>query len=196
MKTPKIFKTYKDIFLSKRLKKHFVFTVFSFLIFFLLGVLFSLQNKEQARLFLELFAQKYSFALDYGFLQMFLFIFKNNAMIASLAFFSGVIFGLPTFFILFTNSFAIGLVLAAVSSEMSILSIVYSIIPHGIFEIPAILFALTLGFFLGNSFFNFLFKKQNLKRNFLFSFKAFFILVLPLLFLAAIIESSLIVFFK
>ncbi len=186
----------KEIFTNDKLKKKFLFSLFNFFFFLFLGMFYALQNKEEAILVMEAFSQKYSFALDYGFWQMFLFILENNTVIAFLAFLTGIIFGLPTFFVLVSNSFIIGLILAVASQEMSILMIASSLVPHGIFEIPAILLALSLGFFIGDSFFGFLFKKKEFKKDFIFSFKVFFILVAPLLFIAALVESFLIVVLK
>lgn len=189
-------KIIREIFTNNKLKKSFLFTLFNFSFFLILGIMYALLNKEEALLVMEIFSEKYSFALDYGFWQMFLFILENNVVIAFLAFLSGIIFGLPTFFILVSNSFIIGLIIAVAGQEMSILMIASSIVPHGIFEIPAILLALSLGFFIGDSFFGFLFKKKKLKKDFIFSFKVFFILVAPLLFIAALVESFLIVVLK
>ncbi|MDA3839740.1 MAG: stage II sporulation protein M [Patescibacteria group bacterium] len=195
MNIKKIQNYYRGLLKHKKLRKYFKFSSILFIIFFILGFLFASKNKEASQVFFEALSDKYLFAVDYNFLQLFLFIFKNNLLIAFIAYSSGFIFGLPTLFILVINSFVIGLVVKIATYDLGIFSIIFSMLPHGIFEIPAILLALSLGFILGDSLFGFLFKKKSFKKEFIFSLKLFFYLVVPLLFIAALVESGLIVLF-
>ena len=71
--------------------------------------------------------------------------------------------------------------------------VIWRVLPHGIFELPAIFIALGLGVHLGASFFG-KEKIKTLSKRFRLSFKAFLTVVLPLLVIAAIIESLLVVF--
>ena len=191
-----IVKLYYKLLSNKKIKKYFLFSSLSFFSFSILGFIYSLVNPDIARVFFDALSEKYLFAIDYDFWQLFLFIFQNNLTIALVAYFSGIIFGLPTLIILIINSFVIGLVIEMATGEMNLLMIIFSLLPHGIFEIPAILLALSLGFVIGDALFGYLFKKISPKSSFLLTLKLFFYLVLPLLLLAALVESALIVFFS
>ena len=90
------------------------------------------------------------------------------------------------------NGYLVGFVSSVVSEKESILSL-WRLLPHGIFEIPAILISAGLGIKLGT----FIFqknKKETLKELVLKSLKTFFFVIVPLLIVAALIESSLIYF--
>ena len=73
--------------------------------------------------------------------------------------------------------------------------ILLRLLPHGIFEIPALILSLGLGLKLG--FFIFTKnKKKYLKDNLINSLRVFVYIILPLLIIAAIIEASLMVLMK
>lgn len=196
MKFRKILKFYKSLLSEKKFRKYFLFSSFTFLFFLFLGVFFAIANPEISLSFFESLSEKYFFANDYNFWQLFIFIFKNNLFIAIIAYLSGIIFGLPTFFILFVNSFVIGIVMQIALVKTNLLTVFLSLAPHGIFEIPAILFALSAGFMLGNALFNFLFKGKPFKKDFLFTLSIFTTIVITLLFVAALVESGLIILFS
>lgn len=112
-------------------------------------------------------------------------IFANNTTAALLMMFGGMVFGIIPLLSIVFNGFIIGYVIAEsfFSFPMDIFKTGYfvfaTIIPHGIFEIPAILFSATLGIRFGTEW-----MKQNstLTRGEIFR-KNFFsaILSLPLL---------------
>jgi stage II sporulation protein M len=61
--------------------------------------------------------------------------------------FGGIVFGVPPVFILLLNGVPLGLVLAR--SEKPILAFVGSVLPHGVFELPATILAGAFGLLLG-----------------------------------------------
>ncbi|MEI6731787.1 MAG: stage II sporulation protein M, partial [archaeon] len=71
----------------------------------------------------------------------------------------------------------------------------WKIVPHGIFELPAIFVSLGLGIKLGAFVFGPERKKEFVRRA-LASLKVFVYVVLPLLIIAAIIEGMLIFLYK
>ena len=88
----------------------------------------------------------------------------------------------------------IGLISSLVTREAGFSSL-WMLVPHGIFEIPAIIISFAIGIKFGA----FIFCDDKLKE-FKFrlnnSLRVFFFIILPLLVLAAIIEAGLIVFFS
>jgi stage II sporulation protein M len=72
--------------------------------------------------------------------------------------------------------------------------VLWRLLPHGIFELPALFLSAGLGLRLGT----FIFRKNKLKslKNYLFeSLRVFLFIIFPFLLIAAIIEGILISFF-
>lgn len=122
-------------------------------------------------------------------------IFLNNLKAATYAVVMGII---PFIFIPFFNIATNGLVTGAVISSASIVSgksaaelFVLGILPHGIFEIPALVISISLGIVLCREVSKGLLRKPHLKLGILIEkiAKTFVLLVLPLLVVAALVES-------
>lgn len=120
------------------------------------------------------------------------FIFNNNLSSSFFGLFLGVFLGVFSIFNALTN----GVVLGYVYSKVAVVegySVFWQLLPHGVFELPAIFISLGLGVKLGM----FIFeknKKAAFIERFKKSLKVFFLIVLPLLLVAAIIEGLLIAF--
>ena len=123
-----------------------------------------------------------------------LFIMQNNIKSA----FYGLLFGAVLGIFPLMNSLSNGVVLGYVMNGVWVNSGIrefWRILPHGIFELPAIFISLSLGLKLGM----FIFQKNKLSelseraRNSMISFVC---IVIPLLIVAAVIEGLLIAAYK
>lgn len=117
-------------------------------------------------------------------------IFLNNARASLFSILLGIMFGILPILSAIFNGYLVGFVINQVVAEAGWL-VIWRLLPHGIFELPAVLISMGLGLRIGID----LFKKNPkklLKRNFNKSMKLFLRIILPLLILAAIIEGSLI----
>lgn len=114
------------------------------------------------------------------------FILQNNLQAAIFAVVYGIVFGIAPIFYAVSNGAVIGYVLAR-SYELAGLSSWLLLVPHGIFELPAIFISFGLGIKLGFSVIS-----KNRNRIFYKTANAFLMVVLPLLIIAAIIEGILI----
>lgn len=125
-------------------------------------------------------------------LELLWFIFSNNVTSALSVLFLGIFFGIFPLFNAVFNGAILGYVYSKAVPVAGFL-VIWRIIPHGIFELPAIFISLGLGIHLGMSFFS---KEKivTLKHRLRNSLKAFLAVVVPLLMLAAVIESFLILF--
>ena len=74
-------------------------------------------------------------------------IFTHNLSISAIMAFAGVVFAIPPVFILIANGIPLGLILAR--SERPVIVVLGSILPHGIFELPATFLAAAFGMLLG-----------------------------------------------
>ena len=125
--------------------------------------------------------------------QMILFLFGNNVKSSLIGFTAGVAFGIFPIFTLLFNGYVIGFVSYFAAKETGYLTLL-SLLPHGIFEIPALLLSLSLGIKFGG----WIFAGKNMQKEFIYRLKeglrVFVFVVVPLLIIAAIIEGLLISF--
>lgn len=121
-----------------------------------------------------------------------LFILQNNVQASLVSLVLGFAFGIFPLFTAFANGTILGYVLFLVWRNSGFLEF-WRILPHGIFELPAIFIALGLGVRLGFSVFE---GKKQIWKNFYNSVNVFLFVILPLLIVAAVIEGLLIVLIK
>ena len=126
--------------------------------------------------------------LDAG--QLISFIFLNNLESSLAGLFFGIFFGIIPLFTTALNGGVVGYVLAR-SWAVSGVSDFWRLLPHGIFELPAVFISLGLGVKLGWTIFS---RRSTFIERLYFSLIVFIIVVMPLLAIAAIIEGILIAF--
>jgi stage II sporulation protein M len=123
-------------------------------------------------------------------LQLTWFIFFNNLKSSFFGMIFGVFFGLFSIITSLANGFVVGFVMKLSVDKVGILSL-WKILPHGIFELPAVFISLGMGLKIGS----FIFKKKKLEfldESLRSSLRVFLLIVIPLLVIAAIIEAGLI----
>jgi len=127
-----------------------------------------------------------------NFFQLFLFIFKNNFMTALFGIILGVFFGIIPIVMVFFNGYVLGFVAGFSFREFGLISL-WRLLPHGIFEMPALILSLGLGLKLARFIFaEYGTKKQVLKYDLENSLRVFLFVILPLLLIAGLIETALI----
>ena len=137
------------------------------------------------------FEESYGWIADESPTMIMLFIFANNTINSFIAMLLGTFFGIwPVIFILI-NGFFIGVVVFSLLQEYSILVVLSGLLPHGIIELPMIFISASIGLRLGVLAFQKIFKIKEVRFKYeLFSAIRFFVTVIvPLLFIAAIIET-------
>ncbi|HLC54219.1 MAG TPA: stage II sporulation protein M [Candidatus Nanoarchaeia archaeon] len=165
------------------------FVLASFLIF-VVSAIAGFILVEHLSFFDNLLADIFAKVENLSGLPLIAFIFYNNVLSAFFGLFFGVFFGIFSFFNLLLNGTLVGYVLAR-AAETRGLGLAWRLVPHGIFELPAIFIATGLGMRLGMSFFSPNWKKT-LKERLLASIGVFLVIVVPLLIAAAFIEGILI----
>lgn len=119
------------------------------------------------------------------------FIILNNVKSTFFGIALGIFFGIYPVVGTIVNGYLLGFVSLLSVNNGGIITLL-KLFPHGIFELPAVFIALGLGLKLGT----FIFKKdksKSFKEYLINSIRIFFLIILPLLILAGIIEGSLIV---
>jgi stage II sporulation protein M len=118
------------------------------------------------------------------------FIILNNLQSTLFGILFGIVFGIFPILSAIGNGYILGFV-ASISVESGGISTLWKILPHGVFELPAIFISLGLGIKLGT--FIFRKKKSESLRNLLVnSLRVFLLIIVPLLITAGIIEGTLI----
>lgn len=166
-------------------RKYIYFSVLLFflssLISFMLPASFSFLDELIREIFLSIEGM--------GGIELTFFIMQNNIQSAFFGLVLGIFLGIPSIINLLLNGLVIGYVMSLAVGAQGFL-VFWRLIPHGIFELPAIFISLALGIKLGTT----LFSKHpgEFKRRLYNSLNVFLVIVLPLLFVAAIIEGVLI----
>jgi stage II sporulation protein M len=120
------------------------------------------------------------------------FIIFNNIKSTFFVILFGVILGIFPVIGAITNGYVLGFV-ALLSVKSGGILTLWKILPHGIFELPAVFVSLGLGIKIGT----FIFQKKKLKSlidYFSKSLKVFLLIIIPLLIIAGIIEGTLMIF--
>jgi len=146
-------------------------------------------------------------------LEMFTAILSNNLLASFLFLASGIVVGIPPlmfiivngFFVgwvsysvvpplmfIIVNGFFVGWVSYSVASELGLGFVVSTLLPHGIIEIPAITLCAAMGVGLGYQLINRLRRIGGLQRYVQDSLSLFVKRIVPLLIVAAVIETALI----
>lgn len=167
-------------------KKEIFSAALIFLIFIFLGFVFS-SNLSFLNKYL---AEIINNTKDLSGLSLFWFILKNNTFTSFISLFLGIIISIVPIFNTITNGLIIGHVARIVTDSAGFTQL-WRLLPHGIFELPAVFISIGLGIKLGT----FLFRKHPFKTLKEYSYKSllvFILIVIPLLIIAALIESLLI----
>ncbi|MFC1682506.1 stage II sporulation protein M [Nanoarchaeota archaeon] len=190
MKKINIKKQYKKAFTFIKKSKNFIYTIIAiFCAFTLIGFFIPIPDQLSNQI-LELLRQILEQTKDMTSKQLTSFIFFNNLKSSIFGMILGIFFGIFPIFASLVNGYLLGFVASLSVKSEGVLSL-WRILPHGIFELPAVFISLGLGLKIGS----FIFQKQKIKslKHFLTnSLRVFLLIVIPLLIIAAIIEGILI----
>lgn len=174
----------------KQSKNYIWFTVILFFVVGIFGYFYPFLFQDKLISLIEDLVGK---TQDLSTLELIGFIFLNNLKSSFFSMFFGIFFAIAPLFSTIANGYILGFVSNIVVSQEGPL-ILWRLLPHGIFEIPAILISIGVGVKLG--LFLILGPKKNRKREF-YNYikgasKVFVFIIIPLLLIAAIIEGILI----
>ena len=122
--------------------------------------------------------------------EMVVLIFFNNFKASLFAIILGIGIGIFPLVTTIINGYLLGFVSREAVSQNGVF-VLWQLLPHGIFELPAVIFSIGIGMKIGGEMFSGNVGKK-LKYNFVEGLRFFVFIVFPLLFVAAIIEGVLI----
>jgi len=170
--------------------KNFIYTIIGIFIFFVLVGFFIPAPDSLVNEIMKFIQEILEKTKDLSQPDLIKFILFNNVQSSFLAIIFGVVLGIFPIFGTILNGYILGFVASYASNEGGLL-ILLNILPHGIFELPAVFIAFGLGLKFGT----FWFEKNKIKtflNYFWNSLRVFLLVILPLLIVAAVIEGSLI----
>lgn len=173
-------------------KKTFVYSLLGFILMALVSALLLKRWELSIQEFIEGFIQGKGDLFSAGGQLLAVELFKNNVKAALYSFLLGFIpfLYLPGFSI-GINGLVIGAVYIFIRSSVSVLTYILVLLPHGIFEIPAFILAASSGLYLCGEISRKILGRPHARIKDLLYRQAqvFIFLVVPLLVLAAFIES-------
>jgi stage II sporulation protein M len=125
-------------------------------------------------------------------LEVLMVIFLNNTSKTLISILAGFFFGIFPVIFVALNGYIIGIFVFSKGGEIGIEKVIATLIPHGILEIPGIILGSAYGLWLGNLFYRYVVKNErdiDLIKAIRYSLKKFVKIVVPLLFIAAIVET-------
>ncbi len=193
-KTPtELFESYKRILKSMNVfTRRFVFVVSIFFFSVALGFYTAQTSTIWTEDVVNLLAQNYTDLLGKSSTELCLYIFFNNISVSLMIIALFFLFGIAPISALLSNGVMIGVVISYSLSKIGIASVFLALVPHGIFEIPAFFIATALSLHLSGRFVDYLHKKRKtFKKDISFALRIIMFVIIPLLFVAAIIETFL-----
>lgn len=116
-------------------------------------------------------------------------LFLNNLEACVLLFIGGAALGVITLFVLSFNGIIIGGIMEVVGAKTGSLVMLAAIVPHGVFELPAVLVSASLGMMLGRSVMLELIGQEDASAQALVLGRLFVRYVVPFIAFAACIEA-------
>lgn len=181
------FKISKDYLLS--LRYYLLFAALIFILSVGSGYIFAKNYPAEVQKVLQDLQRVLEPIKEMSEMQQVFFIFLNNSVTGFLAIFLGPVLGIFPFSILLANGGMMG-IMFFLSEENEVLSAFFTgIFPHGIIEIPVLIFCGAIGIKIGKLVIKKIFKRKgDIKNELISGLKFFFKVLVPLLFLASVIE--------
>ena len=172
------------------LKRYILFSSYIFTVATLGGYIFAQNYPSETQMIIEEIKSMFVFDQEPTSSQLFFFIFENNVSKLFLLLPLGIFAGLLPLFSVFTNGFVLGIFAQIVSINESWIFFFLGIMPHGIIEIPVLVVSSAIGMKIGKvAVFRLFSKKVSLLKEFSKALKSFVLILVPLIFVAALIEA-------
>jgi len=126
--------------------------------------------------------------------KMFFVILLNNSAKSFAILLSGILFGLVPLIAVATNGYVLGVAYLFASGKVGYMQAAKAVLPHGVLEIPAVIFSAAYGLWLGVTFAKRIRQRDmaGFGNQVIHGIKMFFKIAFPLFILAALIETALI----
>ncbi len=156
----------------------------------LIGATMAVALPEESQQFVDIISNQMKPMISDSQSSMMINIFLNNTRACALAAALGTALGLFPLLIVFINGLAMGLIIAISIAKAGPLFIIVALLPHGLIEIPVVAISAAIGLRFGHSVLMTLLKQDvSLKKELIEGISVFVVWLIPLLFVAAFVES-------
>ena len=156
----------------------------------LIGATMAVAMPEESRQFVEVISNQMKPLLSESQFNLMIGIFLNNTRACLLSVALGLGLGLLPLLIIFVNGLAMGLVIALSVMNAGPLFIIVALLPHGIIEVPVVAISAAIGLRFGHCILMALLRQAvDLKKELIDGVSVFVVWLVPLLFVAAFVES-------
>jgi stage II sporulation protein M len=171
--------------------RYFILAIAALMVFsFVLGAAFAITMPDQAEQIMKLIAGQFEGLQDQAAFDLMISLFLHNALICALMAALGLALGIITLFIVFDNGLMIGLIGTLAAGRLGLPVTLAAFVPHGIIEIPAMALSASIGLYLGYCILMSLFgRRMDVAREITESARMFVTWILPMLLVAAFVES-------
>lgn len=167
-----------------------LFITFVFFVALFAGYISSASFPEMANKLMEGFSARFAPLLSMPPVFIMLGIFLNNAFVSLLFLVLGLVLGIFPVLLIAFNGYVVGVISHIAAQERGLSFIVLALLPHGIIELPMVFLSAGIGLRLGHQVFAALIgRNTEIKKEFKEGMRFYFSWILPLLFLAAVIET-------
>lgn len=180
----------KDIEYLYSLKKYVFIIAIIFILSLLIGLIISVKYPELSKNYLDMFQNQFGWIKNLNPIEIVLLIFLNNAFKSFLSLVLGIGLGVIPVLFVAANGIIIGMFANIIAKENGTLFVIAALVPHGIIEVPMILISAGIGLRLGYKMYPSLTGlKTDINKELREGVGFYVRFVLPLLFVAAIIET-------
>jgi stage II sporulation protein M len=172
------------------LRLYLVVIIAIFVAFYILGYFAAMMMPSTGTYVVSDFKQEVTPLKSMSPLGLMLGIFLNNALKCLLVIVLGLALGIAPALFMLANGLILGIVIGVTIRGTSLSYVLVGTIPHGVIEIPMVLISSAIGLKLGMDLMLKLFrKKASIGKEIREGLTMYFVYIMPLLLLAAIIET-------
>ena len=173
-----------------KLRGYIKFSVRIFMLSLIVGAYIAIYHSVETQAVVNWAAEALSSGMELSRFELFLFIFRNNTTALFYSLIESVVFGISSIMMIVANGVIVGVFMILVTQKISFIYFILGIAPHGIFEIPAAIITASMGMRIGSTVIAKLTKKNvSIIKEIYDALKCYFMLIVPLLFVAALIEA-------
>jgi len=172
------------------LRKYILFSTVFYLFLVILGYFFAGEHLGETEEIVSLLKDSYLPIMEMGKLSQFLFVLIKNSLTALAVVLGGFLFGIVPFLALIYNGEILGILANYTINRAGTSFFLLGIVPHGIFEIPALIISIAMGLKIGRISVKKVLRKEEVSivKEIKIAFGVFLRIVLVLLFISAFIE--------
>jgi len=180
------------VIFDRTIKPYILILVTIFAVSFVAGTIAPAAVRMEATKVFQFFVNTYR-GVSGG--TLFFYIFTNNLFATILILVSGLLFGAIPILAISSNGFLQGILYRQAAEGIGYSKAAWTVLPHGVFEIPALLIAASYGLWLGMMVVRRMRGEEStpLKFHIGHASRQYVAVVLPLLIVAAAIETALII---